>query len=375
MLGLARTIPKTTLAATTAFANTVSNAVITPTSTALNNGIVAPITSKAHEILSPPPEIIQARASIRDLEPQPHWDVDYYTVDGIDVPRYISEAKDPIVEFHFCTGFNSTPLVYAKKIDLLNKLGISCFATKLLQAEELGTGDPEDLIQFHLDSTENFFTSSRVREHNKGIIKVAGTHSASGGYVSNHMTYLENVIAITQNFPGGILHIAPFFDMANASKRFNSSLIHNAFVAFAKENPNLLTSDSLRGKGYSAYQRVKNKEPQVFSADKDPTYGEILALRGIGDQTIERLEANNWQPTLRQRFALPTKDSASCSKTGGHVADLGGAEKTDYDAHHNPELESQKNVDRVTGRVAEMGHNAPQEPITAYTKPKVPGLG
>jgi hypothetical protein len=373
MLNLAKTIPETTLAATAAFASTITSAVITPTSTALNNGIVAPITSKAHELLSPAPEIIQARASIRDLEPQPHWDVDYYTVDGIDVPRYISEAKDPIVEFHFCTGFNSTPLVYAKKIDLMNKLGISCFATKLLQSEELGTDNPEDLIQFHLDSTENFFTSSRVREHNKGIIKVAGTHSASGGYVSNHMTYLENVIAITQNFPGGILHIAPFSDVANASKRFHP-MAHKLFMDTAQKHSKLLTSDTLRGKSYSAFHRARG-EPQVFSADKDPTYGEILALRRIGDQTIERLETNDWQPTLRQRFALPTKDSASCSKTGALVADLQGAEKTDYDAHHNPELESQGNVDRVTGRVAEMGHSAPQEPITEYVKHKVPTLG
>jgi hypothetical protein len=295
--------------------------------------------------------------------------MDHYTVQGIDVPRIISEAKDPVVEFHFCTGFNSTPLVYAPHFELMNKLGISVFASKLLQAEELGTDDPEELINFQLASTRDFFTSDRVREHNKDIPKVGGAHSAAGGYATHHTTEFNALVAMTHNFRGGMLYIAPFFDTANGSKRFYPKG-HKIFTTVANWNKTSLTSDTIIGKGHSTFQRKIKKEPQVFSADKEPTYGEILALTNIGDITIDRLENSETQPLLRQRFALPTKDSASCSKTGGYVADLSGAEKTGYDAHHNPQLETQENADRVTARIAKMGHNASSASITEYTKPK-----
>ena len=337
-------------------------------SSAFSNTVVAPITNKAQEILRPT-EISQIKEAITTLEPRSYWDIDHYTVDGIDVPRYISEVKDPIAEVHFCTGFNSTPLVYAPYFDVMNELGLSVFATKLLQNQELGTEDPEELVQFHLKSTLDFFSSSRVKDHNKDVVKIGLTHSAAGGYVNYHTTDFQSLVPITNNFRGGFLHLAAFFDMANASKRFHP-INHKIFMEFAKRNKELLTSDSVIGQGVSAYHRILKGAPPVFSADKEPTFGEILALRSISDTTIQRLEKSKTQPILRQRFALSTLDDASCSQTGGLVADLQGAEKTDYHASHNPQLEKQKNADRVTGRFCEMAYNAPTGPITEYTKPK-----
>ncbi len=338
--------------------------------TALAGAVTLP-TRAIQQILSPP-AIIAARKRIRDLKPPSHWDVDNYTVNGIDVPRYISEAKDPVVEFHFCTGFNSSPLVYAPVIDVMNKMGISVFATKLLQSGELDTDSPKDLIKFHLDSTRRFFTASRIRHNNKDIPKIAGTHSAAGGYLAEHTSNTLPLSQITRNFNGGALHIAPFFDIANASRRFHPKK-HAIFMKYARENPHLLPSDTLRGQAVSAYNRMKG-QPQIFSADREPTYGEVLALRSIGDSTIEAHQKLPWQPTLKQHFVIATHDKASCSETAKLFADLQGASITELDAYHNPVLQSFKNVERLANRLLKMGESADVEtgtsPVTEYKRPK-----
>lgn len=334
----------------------------------MNNIIFMPfstIARQANRIIDPP-YIERMRALVGKADTPSHWDKDHYSVKGIDVPVYIAKAKDPVVEFHFCTGFNSTPLAYIPQIETLNKNGITVVATKLLKRDDIGHCSEDEMIKFHLDSTRAFFCNPATKHQNKDIPKIAGTHSAAGGYLALHVANPLSLYQLSKNFRG-VASITPFFDVANGSKRFHP-MIHDRFMKHAQHKPDAIATKTIHGKLYSSWFRFRG-EPQIFSADIEPTNGEIVKLIENGERAFKAHQAATWTPALRHRFMLAQFDTASCSKTAADMADLIGAEKIILDSYHNPVLESDENLYRLIGRLHEMKDTPPID-MKHYMVPK-----
>jgi hypothetical protein len=325
-----------------------------------------------NKLLALPAELYQARKQLERLtEPPLYWEMDSFNEQGINVPVYIAEAKDPVVEFHYCTGFNSTPLAYIPQIRVMNACGISVIASKLLHRDELGSPSPEELVKFHSDSARQFFSNPYIAQTNSGVVKILGTHSASGGHLANHMADEKTLAAICKRFPAAI-HIAPFLDVANASDHFNPR-IAKAFLKHATKHYDKKPSDTLKGRAYMAFHSALG-EPSICSAIDEPTYGEILALKNQGLETIKKHQDLPWKPTLRQRFVTPTKDTASCHKTGTMYAQEVGGKITELKkTYHNPVLESSENLTRLINRLL-MAQDLPAIPEGQHTIPKRPQI-
>lgn len=320
----------------------------------------------ARNILSPPPETLERRQEIQDLEPPADWDVEHYTVDGVQMPIYRAEAEKPLVEFLFCTGWKSSPLVYIPIIKMLNRYRISVIASKIYDH-----GRDSDFVDFDMKSTRRFFCDPRVRLRNPDVPKVAGVHSAAGGYMYRHTANPLSLAQLTNNFRG-IYYLTPFFDVAGASSRFSPGL-NKTFVNHAQARLNLFPSEDLKGAAYAAWLRAKG-EPQIFSAHEDPTYGQMLGLCESGTIGIEAHSRANHIPIIKQHFVTANHDTASSNRTGVLAGQIVGAEVCQTDAYHNPPLESNKHVYLLARKIIELGNNPAIDPAKPTRLKKQAGI-
>lgn len=303
----------------------------------------------------------EKREKLKNAVPPPHWEVEHYSVNGVEIPKYIAKVEDPIVELHFCTGWKSTPLAYIPEFETLNEHGISITASKL-HDHKRNTG----FTNFDLLSTRHFFCDPTIHLKNPDVPKIAIAHSAASGYLIRHTANRLALRGLSRNF-NALIHLTPFTDVAGASKRFHP-VLHRKFVEHAERYPDRLTSEDPSGMVYSAWKRAWG-EPQICSAHEGPTYGQILELCKSGDYSIDAHKKLPWNPAIKQNFILASHDTASCPKTGKFAADLTGSDHIMLNAYHNPPLESHKNLMRLIECVKTL-KDQPKADLLNITKPK-----
>jgi len=308
----------------------------------------------AHKILSPPPETTELRQKIQDIEPPSDWDIEHFTVDGVEIPVYRAEVEKSKVEFYFCTGWKSSPLVYIPKIKMLNRYGISVISSKIHDH-----GRNNDFVDFDMKSTRQFFCDPKIRLRNPDVPKVAGVHSAAGGYMNRHTANPLSLRQLTQNFRA-IYSLTPFFDVAGASKRFSPRL-NKKFIAHAQERLDIFPSEDLKGQAYAAWLRARG-EPQIFSAHEDPTYGQILGLCDSGNKGIEAHSKSNHVPAIKQHYVVANHDTASSRRTGIFAGNTLEADVCEIDAYHNPPLESDQHLHVLARQIIELGKTPAVDP-------------
>ncbi len=182
-----------------------------------------------------------------------------------------------------------------------------------------------NFINTYNDVVKAFFFSeqSPLFQHGQAPDKIVGlTHSTSGLLVEENLLYPKNNAFAADRFHG-FVHLAPFFDLANASRQYDG-MLKSVYGLYAANFPDVFLGDGLCDKAFLA---ITGQSCPFTSSRRKPTHGQTLEIRNFAWEYQELLETiiqNEDEARISQlprHIIIGDADTVSCPKTAQWFCD------------------------------------------------------
>lgn len=277
------------------------------------------------------------------------------------MPYFFSRAPREKALVVGCSGLNTHVLLEAEDVTKLNDAGISVI---WLGLPPIRHNNP--FIEDYQRVAKAFFTSrhSPVRVlFPEEISRSVLTHS-TGGQIYWALKQDAEAQKKLERLYAGEMHIAPFFDTANASRGHAPLFNRVAFAMYSRRNLERKPGETALGRAYLRLKAFGEKFCERPS-EQSPTYGQILEVQNAG-----RRLTDTFNPPAKGAascvLVYGDRDPFACHKTGAAFAARVGARLHIVPgAGHNPLEQAPALLDGLIRDIAAQAETRPKREIFA----------
>lgn len=232
------------------------------------------------------------------------------------LPYFFSRAREEKALVAGCSGLNTHVLMSEEQVRRMNESGISVIWMAL---------PPERYKQNFMDGyihmARQFFTSPHSPARSlflQDMPRYIMTHS-TGGLLYWTIKQSPRTLERLQSLYAGEIHIAPYFDSANASRDHATSFRRKVFELYARLHHNHTPMETLLGRTYlsrnAARERLISRPPDIC-----PTFGQIREVQQAGRTLTESFNPAASGSTAPCTIILGERDPFACHKTAKEFA-------------------------------------------------------
>ena len=268
-----------------------------------------------------------------------HWRKTEFETSSPHNKLYIAPAAHERARVIYISGLNSSPTFFADEIVPLQKTGISVYGYPLPNTDEA----EGDLINYLKTPVKDllFNPDGEIYKTLKSNVPVyVVTHSTGGLLFADFTVDPQKREFLEESKIRGAVHLAPFFDIANASKIFNP-LANISYTGYSVLCSRIRSGRLPTDKVYYYFTGIEPSGGEDSSSYTDPFHQQIRQLsrygRNVVKQMIELDADNDYMPiAMPQTFITGEHDPIASHRTAGLVAELQCAELLQLDCKHNP---------------------------------------